>query len=131
LGEANKYDFGYTELIENIKDFNINDVSTYQIFCLRQKCSYLALAPTLAKENMNKWTWKKCCEEAIMLLKKTGIKQTSNPQSIVDWYGKFRVKMRFTLVIQRNRLPPLLEQNQDITTINQTVLQRTLGRVIC
>jgi len=37
LGEANKSDFGYTELIENINDFNLTDVGTYQIFSLHQK----------------------------------------------------------------------------------------------
>ena len=129
LGEANKSDFGYTELIENIKDFNLKDLSTYQIFCLRQKCTYLALALTLAKENMNKWTWKKCCEEAITLLKKTGIKQTSNPQTIMEWYRKFRVKRRFALVIQRNRLPPFLEQNQDITTTIKQYCKEHLGEL--
>jgi hypothetical protein len=30
----------------------------------------LSLALVLAKENMNNWTWKKCCEEAIAILKK-------------------------------------------------------------
>jgi hypothetical protein len=50
LGEANKSDFGYTELIENINDFNLTDVGTYHIFSLHQKCTYLALALTLAKD---------------------------------------------------------------------------------
>jgi hypothetical protein len=53
LGEANKSDFGYTELIENINDFNLTDVGTYQIFSIHQKCTYLALALTLAKDNLN------------------------------------------------------------------------------
>jgi hypothetical protein len=37
LGEANKSNFGYTELIENINDFNLTDIDTYQIFSLHQK----------------------------------------------------------------------------------------------
>jgi hypothetical protein len=75
LGEANKSDFGYTELIENINDFNFTDIGTYQIFSLYQKCTYLALALTLVRHNTNKWTWKKCCEEAIAILQKAGDKQ--------------------------------------------------------
>jgi hypothetical protein len=46
---------GYTALIENINNFYLFDAATSQIFCLRQKCTYLALAPILAEENMNKW----------------------------------------------------------------------------
>jgi hypothetical protein len=103
LGEANKSDFGYTELIENINDFNLTDVGTYQIFSLRQKCTYLALALTLAKDNMNQWTWKKCCEEAIAMLQKAGMRQTSNPQTVMEWYRQFRTKRRFTMPCQKNQ----------------------------
>jgi hypothetical protein len=55
----------------------------------------------LAKENMNNWTWKKCCEEAIAILKKTGIRLTKNPQTIMEWYRKFRVKRKFTMLIKK------------------------------
>jgi len=101
LAEANKSDFGYTELIENLHEFNLADANTYQGFCLHQKCMCLSLALVLAKENMNNWTWKKCCEEAIAILKKNGMRLTKNPQTIMEWYRKFRVKRKFTMLIKK------------------------------
>ena len=73
LSEVNKSHYGYTELIDNIKDFNMSHMNTYKIWKLCQKCTYLSLALALAKEHMNKWTWQKCCEEAVSLLSKCGI----------------------------------------------------------
>jgi hypothetical protein len=129
LGEANKSDFGYTELIENINDYNLTDVGTYQIFSLRQKCTYLALALTLAKDNMNQWTWKKCCEEAIAMPQKSGMRQTSNPQSVMEWYRKFRTRQRFTMPCKKNQLPPFLEHNQDITKSIKQYCKEHLGEL--
>jgi hypothetical protein len=58
LSKVNNSHYGYTELIDNIKDFNMSNMSTYQIWKLCQKCTCLSLALALAKEHMNKWTWK-------------------------------------------------------------------------
>jgi len=120
LSEVNKSHHGYTELIDNINDFSMSNASTYKIWHLCQKCTYLALALTLAKEHMNSWTWQKCCGEAVSLLSKCGINQTSNARTVMEWYRQFKTKRKFTLFIQKNKLPPFLEQNQDITaTIKQ------------
>ena len=83
--------------------------------------TYLSLALTLAKKHMNKWTWKQCCEEAVLLLSICSrINQTSNARTVVEWYRQLKTKRKFSLFIQKNKLPPFLEQNQDITaTIKQ------------
>jgi len=65
---------------------------------------------------MNQWAWKKCCEEAIAMLQKSGMRQTSNPQIVMEWYRKFRTKQQFTMPCKKTQLPPFLEHNQDITT---------------
>jgi hypothetical protein len=120
LSEVNKSHYGYTKLIDNIKDYNTSNASTYQIWKLSQKCTYLSLALTSAKEHSNKWTWQQCCEEAVLLLSKCGINQTSNARTVMEWYRQFKIKRKFTIFIQKNKLPPFLEQNQDITaTIKQ------------
>jgi hypothetical protein len=119
LSEVNQSHYGYPESIDNIKDYNMSHASTYQIWKLSQKCTYLSLALTLAKEHMNKWTWQQCCEEAVLLLSKCGIIQTSNARTFMEWYRQLKMKLKFTVFIQK-KLPPFLEQNQDITaTIKQ------------
>ena len=68
---------------------NWEDIPTYQVFQIRQGCLYLALALNLAKENMNGWTWKMCCEQAIKMLSSCGMKATSCALTIMEWYQKF------------------------------------------
>ncbi len=116
-------------MIDNIKDFNMSNMSTYQTWKLCQKCTYLSLALALAKEHMNKWTWKKCCDEAVSLLSKCGIKQTNNARTIMEWYRQFKTKRNFTLFIQKTKLPPFLEQNQDITATIKQYCKEHLGEL--
>ncbi len=58
--------------------------------------TYLSLALTLAKQHMNKWTWQQCCEEAVLLLSKCGINQTSNAKPLYTLTVLFleRISMR-------------------------------------
>jgi hypothetical protein len=91
-------------LIDNIKDYNISNASTYQIWKLSQKCTYHSLALTLAKEHMSKWTWQQCCEEAVLLLSKCGINQTSNARTVMEWYRQFKLKQKFTRFIKKSYL---------------------------
>jgi hypothetical protein len=86
LEEANKSEFGYIGLVENIKEINLKDASGYQVLVIHQKCMFLSLGLTLAKENMNQWTWKKCCEESVLMLNKAGIKQAKHFQTATEWY---------------------------------------------
>ncbi len=112
LEEANKSEFGYVGLVENIKEINLKDASGYQVLAIRQKSMILILALTHVKENMGQWTWKKCCEESVNVLNKAGIKQAKHFQTVTEWYRQFRVKGKFTMVIAKNPLPPFLDKTQ-------------------
>jgi hypothetical protein len=68
----------------------MSNASTYQVWKLSQKCTYLSLALTIAKEHMNKWTWKQCCDEAVLLLSKCGINLTSNARTVMEWYRQLK-----------------------------------------
>jgi len=81
---------------------------------------YLALALQYAKENMNGWTWKMCCEKAIEMLKICGMRATSCALTVMEWYRKFRLKRGFQVYIVRKDLPPFLQMNPEIcATIKQ------------
>ncbi len=116
LEEVNKSEFGHIQVVENVKDINLNDVSGYQLLALRQKCMFWILALTLAKENMIKWAWKTCCETSVQQLNKCGIKQAKHFQTITEWYKQFRVKRKFSLFSEKKNLPPFPDQNPDIQT---------------
>jgi hypothetical protein len=81
---------------------------------------YVALALQYAKENMNGWTWKMCCEKAIEMLKICGMRATSCALTVIECYRKFRLKRGFQVYIARKDLPPFLQMNPEIcTTIKQ------------
>ena len=69
----------------------------------------------LALENMNGWTWNKCCREAIETGKKMGVSVATNPKTIEKWYRNFREKRAFCIPLRtKHNLPPILELNPDI-----------------
>jgi hypothetical protein len=98
LEEANKSEFGYIGQVKNIKEINLKDASGHQVLAIHQKSMFLILALTFTKENMNQWTWKKCCEESVNILNKAGIKQAKHSQTVIEWCRQFRVKRKFTMV---------------------------------
>ena len=73
LEQVNKGDTEYIDVIENLNQMNLSEISTHQVFCLRQKCLYLVLALKLAKQHMRNWRWQKCVEEASKELENIGI----------------------------------------------------------
>ena len=74
----------------------------------------------LAKENMNKWTWQKCCENAIQHLNIAGMKHASNPWTVMEWGHKFRPKYLCKITLPTHSLPPFLQHNPEIcTTVKQ------------
>ncbi len=87
--------------MDNIKEINLKDESGYQVLATRQKSMFLILALTLTKENMNQWTWRKCCEESVNVLNKAVIKQTKHFQTVTEWLRQFRVKRKFIMVIAK------------------------------
>jgi hypothetical protein len=94
-----------------------------------QKSMFLILALTLAKENMNRWTWKKCCEESVNVRNKAGVKQVKHFQTVTEWYKQFRVKRKFTMVRAKKHLQPLLDQNPEITTKIKRYCEENLGEL--
>jgi hypothetical protein len=69
----------------------------------------------LALENMNGWTWNKCCREAIETEKKMGVSVAMNPKTIEKWYRNFREKRAFCIPLRKkHNLPTILELNPDI-----------------
>jgi hypothetical protein len=78
---------------------------------------------------MNKWTWKKCCKEAIAILQKAGMRQTSNTQTVMEWYRKFRTKQRFTMPCKKKHFSLYLEHNQYNTTSIKQYCKEHLGEL--
>jgi len=111
---VNESETGYLDLIENLGDINNDDIPTYQVFCICQKNTYLALLLYLARENMNNWTWQQCCEKAILHMKLAGMKHASHPRTIMEWYTKFRLKCKFKVILLSKDLPLFLQQNPEI-----------------
>ena len=65
LQSTNKSSSAYLNVIQNVEELDEQDITWYQKWRIQQKAQYLALVLNLAKENMNNWTWMKCCETAV------------------------------------------------------------------
>jgi hypothetical protein len=79
------------------------------------------LALNLALEQMNGWTWGKCCETARKVAVRMGVSITKNADTVKRWYRSFRLKRRFAVPIkQKHNLPPFLELNPDVCSALKT-----------
>ena len=65
LRDVNKSSNAFLTIARNLDEVNEDDVTEHQKWVIQQKAQYLALALHLARENMNGWTWQKCCEKTI------------------------------------------------------------------
>ena len=61
----NKSSNAFVTIVGNLDELNEDDITENQKWVIQQKAQILALALHLARENMNRWTWQKCCEETI------------------------------------------------------------------
>jgi hypothetical protein len=127
LEQVNKGDTEYIDVIENLNQMNLSEISTHQVFCLRQKCLYLVLALKLAKQHMRNWRWQKCVEEASKELENIGIVLSRNARTVMGWYNSFRVKRKFTLPVPKKELPPFLQQNPELCTTIKEYCRENLG----
>ena len=85
---------------------------------LQQKLCFITLALTVAKNKMEAVkNWDMCCEEALHQGNMIGLRSTKNSRTICNWYQDFRKerKIKVNLLPGKHNLPPLLQQNQDIT----------------
>jgi len=69
---------GYLNVIANAPEDIEERITENQLMKLWQRCQLVALALSMALDNMPQWkNWNKCCEEAVQITKKMGI--TANP----------------------------------------------------
>jgi len=78
LTKANKTELSYLDIIEG-KDMDQDTLTEYQIFLIHQKYQILCITHHLAKENMNVWTWEKCCKTATTCGVRMGVSVTKHP----------------------------------------------------
>jgi hypothetical protein len=52
---------------------------------IRQKSLILTLSLNLALEQMNGWTWGKCCDTAIKVAIRMGVSITKNANTVKRW----------------------------------------------
>jgi hypothetical protein len=81
---------------------------------LRQKFQILSFALQLVLEQMDGWSWTKCCEISVKIENRMGVSLTKNADTVKRWYRHFREKRQFIVSIrQKHNLPPFLELNPD------------------
>jgi hypothetical protein len=73
LMKANRTESSYIEVVYGGEKLEDDSLSKFEKHLIRQKSQLLCLSLNLALENMNKWTWNKCCGEAIERAKKMGV----------------------------------------------------------
>jgi hypothetical protein len=122
LIDANGMHMSYLNVIDNPHDAALDEdsLSCYQVWAIQQRCAMLSLALKVAKEKMNGFSWEKCCELAIETAQAAGIRLTSRPRTVMEWYRHFRRKRKFE-VVQRKKdnLPPFLQANPAICSAMQ------------
>ena len=121
LKNANASSTGYMGVIitsaGTMQAPNDNDMilTEHQVWALQQRCQYLAMALQLAKENMNTWTWERCCRVTIQKLKKHGLTFATHHDMIGKWYRNFRKHRKFVIPVNsKESLPSFLVANPDL-----------------
>jgi hypothetical protein len=118
---AQEGDDGYLSVIEGGEEVDSKMISSHTKHIIWQKCLILTLALNLALEQMNAWTWGKCCETATKVAVRMGVSITKNADTVKRWYHSFRLKRRFAVPIkQKHNLPPFLELNPDVCSALKT-----------
>ena len=100
LMKANASDTSYLELIHGSHTMDDTTLSNFEKHMIRQKSQLLCMSLNLALENMNGWTWNKCCREAIETGKKMGMSVATNPKTIEKWYRNFRETRAFCIPLR-------------------------------
>jgi hypothetical protein len=67
----------------------MNALSSFEKHMIRIRCQLLCLALHMALDNMNNWTWNKCCCEAIVQSKRMDIVSVKYSKTIEKWYRAF------------------------------------------
>ena len=100
----------------NLEVLDEDDITQHQKWVIQQKAQYLGLSLQLAKDEMNAWTWEKCCEHAVRQLERQGVTHATHHETVCKWYRSFRETRRFHIPRTKKNLPPFLQENPDICT---------------
>ena len=120
LSDAMETPLGLISILENGDQIDLDSISPYQIFYLKQKVTMLHIALNVAVKNMMcLQNWSACCEKAIECAKETigkgGIK---SERTIRNWYKQFRENRKLCsrtfMSSSRDNLPPFLLDNLDV-----------------
>jgi hypothetical protein len=117
LLDVNKSSNAFLTVAGNLDELNEDDITEHQKWVVQQKAQYLAVALHLARENMNGWTWQKCCEKTIGELRRQGLTHATRHETVSKWYRSFCETRSFvTPQPATKNLPPFLHQSPDICT---------------
>ena len=121
LSVAQEGEDGYLSIIEGGEEIDEEMLSNHTKHSIRQKSLILTLSLNLALEQMNGWTWGKCCDAAIKVAIRMGVSITRNADTVKRWYRNFRAKRKVAVPVkQKHNLPPFLELNPDICSALKT-----------
>ena len=120
LLDAMETPLGLVSILEDGDQIDLESISPYQMFYLKQKVTMLHIALNIAVKNMlDIQNWSACCEKAIEVAKDTigkgGIK---SKRTIRNWYMQFRENgklcSRTIMSSSKENLPPFLLDNLDV-----------------
>jgi hypothetical protein len=115
LMKANATEASYIKVVYGIERLEDDTLSKFEKHLIQQKSQLLCMSLNLVLENMNKWTWNRCCREAIERAKKMGVTIMENPKTIEKWYQNFCEKQKCCIPLKaKHNLPPFLELNPDV-----------------
>jgi hypothetical protein len=87
LQTVNMHPEGWRDLVN---DNDSHDCMTsFEIFCVRAKSVYVRAALDFAIQEMNGWTWRKCCDEAIKQVNSQGYSLAKTARTVMRWHRIF------------------------------------------
>ena len=119
LAHAMETPLSLVDILEDGDDIDIESISQYQMFYLRQKVTMLHIALNVAvKDMLHTQNWGACCEKAIEIANETiGKSGIKNERTIRNWYMQFREKRKLSsrtiIGTTKDCLPPFLHDNLD------------------
>jgi hypothetical protein len=123
LQQVNRSPDGWRDLVDKHDVDNL--CSPYDIFIIRQRCSILCLAYTVALEEMNSARWiEDCCAQAIYDSSRMGIEAAATTErTVADWNILLRANCEHfplpdpKIRKQKKPLPDLLEYFREEITV--------------
>jgi hypothetical protein len=90
------------------------------------------MALNLALDNMNGWSWDKCCQMAVKAGIRMGRNITKNGKVVTRWYQMFCEKRAFIIPLQnKNNSPAFLDLNPDVCDAIKKFATSNLSQLSC